>query len=334
MEILQKKRNGVKNLKKYKIYAYILIVVFIILIISFGIYKVMSSNQEQEKKIIEKAQTEIKYIEDRFMVLFNNMNNIQFENYKLSITEINPSSSGEEGQKSSEGQSSGGSESSESSDGNQQESSESSGSSGENTSSVDKESASNSGKSSTKVYTLQESGILINNQDIDWNTEKNEIENMYLSLPTITLDLYQTDAQDQDILSFNSEFDNLAKIVQEENKVTTLSQLVKLYEIVTRFVEKCYDGEQEKIVARTKLNIYKAYSKLDGGNWNDISNDTKAAVEEFSKIMTGTNINDNKQYATNKIYVMLSELQNATEKQDVRIFLIKYKNTLEELTNM
>ena len=34
MEILQKKRNGVKNLKKYKIYAYILIVVFIILIIS------------------------------------------------------------------------------------------------------------------------------------------------------------------------------------------------------------------------------------------------------------------------------------------------------------
>ena len=79
---------------------------------------------------------------------------------------------------------------------------------------------------------------------------------MYLSIPTITLDLYQTTINDKNILNFNTEFDNLTKIVQEENKVETLRQLCKIYEIYVKFLEENNSSDQEKLVAKTKLDIF------------------------------------------------------------------------------
>ena len=312
-------------MKRYKILAYIFIIIIFILAISFGIYKVISSNKNEEENIIEKARTEIEYIDNKLMVLFNNMNNIQFDNFKLSIKDTNTSKADKSG-------------SSSGSSGDSSESSSGSGNSGTESSQKqdegDGKSNSDSSSESIKTYMLDETGVLIGNSDIDWKNVKYEVENMYVSLPTITLDLYQTDAQDQDILDFNSEFDNLTKVVKEENKSLMLQQLVKLYEILVKITDKCYDSIQEQVYSRTKLNIYKAYSKLDSNNWNDIYNDTKMAVDEFSKLMTDSSISNNKQYSINKIYVMLSELQKASEKQDMQVFLIKYKNTLEELNNL
>ena len=312
-------------MKRYKILAYIFIIIIFILAISFGIYKVISSNKNEEENIIEKARTEIEYIDNKLMVLFNNMNNIQFDNFKLSIKDTNTSKADKSG--SSSGSSG---DSSESSSGSGNSGTESS----QNKDDGDGKSNTSSSSESIKTYMLDETGILIGNSDIDWKNVKYEVENMYVSLPTITLDLYQTDAQDQDILDLNSEFDNLTKVVKEENKSLMLQQLVKLYEILVKITDKCYDSIQEQVYSRTKLNIYKAYSKLDSNNWNDIYNDTKMAVDEFSKLMTDSSISNNKQYSINKIYVMLSELQKASEKQDVQIFLLNYKNTLEELNNL
>lgn len=312
-------------MKRYKILAYIFIIIIFILAISFGIYKVISSNKNEEEDIVEKARTEIEYIDNKLMILFNNMNNIQFDNFKLSIKDTNTSKENE-------------SESSSESSGNSSESSSESGNSGEegsqNKDDGDGKSNTSSSSESIKTYMLDETGILIGNSDIDWKNVKYEVENMYVSLPTITLDLYQTDAQDQDILDLNSEFDNLTKVVKEENKNLMLQQLIKIYEVFVKITDKCYDSAQEQINTRTKLNVYKAYSKLDSNNWNDIYNDTKMAVDEFSKLMTDSSISNNKQYSINKIYVMLSELQKASEKQDTQVFLIKYKNTLEELNNL
>ena len=186
-------------MKRYKILAYIFIIIIFILAISFGIYKVISSNKNEEENIIEKARTEIEYIDNKLMVLFNNMNNIQFDNFKLSIKDTNTSKADKSG-------------SSSGSSGDSSESSSGSGNSGEegsqNKDDGDGKSNTSTSSESIKTYMLDETGILIGNSDIDWTNVKYEVENMYVSLPTITLDLYQTDAQDQDILDFNSEFAN------------------------------------------------------------------------------------------------------------------------------
>ena len=330
-------------MKKYKIIAYICIILFLILATSFGTYKVISSNQNKEKEIQEKAKSEVKYLEQNLVKMFNQMNNIEYENYKITISEISPESSNQKSneesqnsQSSEKGKSdSGGSESSSGSETNSQSESEGSESSSDSTSgSGGVKSSGNASGSNTQTYNLEQTGVLTTTEQIDWKKIKNEIENIYLSIPTITLDLYQTQADEQDILSLNSEYDNLTKIIQEENKSNTLNQLVTIYDILVKIADKSLESETEKTVLRTKAHIFKAYSNLEGENWEEISKNTSSAIEEFTKLMTQKDTEEEKQYSINKTYIMISELQKSVEKQDSGIFLIKYKNTLEELSTI
>ena len=61
--------------------------------------------------------------------------------------------------------------------------------------------------------------------------------------------------------------------------------------------------------SKNKTKYIKAYSQLDNGNWEEISNNIKSASDEYSKLMTTTNLKEEKQYTTNKIYIMINELK-------------------------
>lgn len=151
----------------------------------------------------------------------------------------------------------------------------------------------------------------------------------------MTLDLYQTSSNQQDIVNFNKEYDNLVKAVKEENKENTLKELSTLYDYLPRFVENCSDDEKEIVVAKTKNEIFKAYSILEQEDWDKISDNVNNAIQEFTKLVTNvSNQETGNQYNINKTYVMLNELQNAVQIKDKEVFLIKYKNLLEELQNM
>ena len=94
------------------------------------------------------------------------------------------------------------------------------------------------------------------------------------------------------------------------------------------------EDEVYKTLIETKSNIFKGYSKLDEQKWDEIASDIKNATNVYSKLLTNPNIDTSKQYSINKGYIMLNELQKAAEKQDTEIFLIKYKNLLEEINNI
>ena len=128
--------------------------------------------------------------------------------------------------------------------------------------------------------------------------------------------------------------DNLTKGVAEENKENTLSSLSKMYEYIPKFADKVTDDITYKAVINTKNDLFKAYSILDTKNWQEISNDVKGTIDTFSTSLVNTNTDPSKQYTINKIYIMLNELQNAVNSQDESIFLIKYKNILEEMNNL
>lgn len=185
-----------------------------------------------------------------------------------------------------------------------------------------------------KKFELEPIGVLSSSNDIKWKNVKNEIEILYQSIPTITLDLYQLNVAQEDILGFNKEFDVLTTIVKNEDKGETLKTLAKIYEYIPKFLQNATDDEVKKVIAETKKEIFKGYSKLDSKNWEEIGSDTKQAIDKFSKLLSNTNIDSNKQYKISKVFVMVNELQNAVEVQDESVFLIKYKNILEEMNNI
>lgn len=307
-----------KNLKRI---AYI-VLILIITILGFVIYSNANKNDENVKN--EKAFSEIKYVESKLVELFNEMNKIESRNYNIAIGEISKdttqSSSGESSSSSGSGGGEGGTSS-----GGEETSSDSS--SDENTSS------SNSNQDNKK-FELEISGVLTNKEDINWEYIKGEIENLYSSISTITLDLLQINVTQEEILAFNSQLDNLAVAVKDENKENTLSQMSTLYDTLATITQKIQGEETYKILVEIKQNIFKAYSKLDNENWNEIEKDINNAITNYSKLLSDTNIETQNQYVINKGYVLINELKNAVNLKDISVFLIKYKYLLEELNSL
>lgn len=311
-------------MKKFKRIAYI-ILILIVAILSLTIYTNATENNSNSEK--EKTFTELKYVETKLIDLLNTMNNIKTKNYDLEVGELSKESTQKATQDSSSGQGSQGGSSGGGQSGSQGgQSSGSSGQSGQTGNTGDEE--------SKKKYDLKLSGVLTNNEEINWDYVKNEVELLYTSIPTITLDMYQLQINKDDILNFNKELDKLAIIVKNENKEQTLAQLTKMYAYLPNFFQNVADENWYKVVTDTKVNIFKGYSKLDGRDWQAISNDIQNAINEYTKLMSDTSIKQEKQYAINKGYIMLNELQNAVNTQDASVFLIKYKNLIEQIDNL
>ena len=327
--------------KKNKIF-YSILVTFIVIIIGFGIYFV-SANQQNQEDINDKILSELDYVEETLVKFFNQMNNIEYENYKLSVESMDKSQSTEkEGQSntSNEGSDSKSSDSNQENSGGQDQSSSSSQeSNGEaksgttDTNNTTQNNSSQGNSSDSQKFVLESTGVLTESRNIEWSKVKIQVENLYVSLPTITLDLYQTSNSKEDILNFSTDIDNLIVAIKNENKEETLAQLVKLYEYMLKFIKNVKADELKSIEYETKYQILKAYSKLDSGDWQSMASDIDGAIQIFTEVITSVN-NENKQYNLNKIYVMLQEMKNAIVKQDTEIFLIKYKNLVEELNNL
>lgn len=311
-------------MKNFKRIAYI-VLILIVAILSFSVYT--NANKENSNGQ-EKTFTKLKYLESKLINLMNTMNNINTKNYEIEVGNLS---------KEATEQATGGNSSNQGGQGSQGSSSSGGGQSSQGGQS---QGGNNSGSSNSqdeqnqKKFDLKLSGVLTNNEEVNWDYVKNEVELLYTSIPTITLDMYQLQINKEDILNFNQELDNLAIVVKNENKEETLAQLSKMYEFLPKFFESTTDENWYKIVADTKDDIFKAYSRLDSQNWIEIGNDVQNAINEYTKLMSETDIIQEKQYSINKGYIMINELQNAVNSQDISIFLIKYKNLIEEIDNL
>ena len=320
-------------MKNFKRISYIILIV-IILILSLIIYFSASKNNDNEQD--KKGVSEIRYVESKLVDLINSMNNIESRNYKISVSEVSKETSENSGETSSgSGSNSGGSSSSsggDSSDGSGSQSDSGQSQGGSSQTSAGNESAEN--QDDNKKFELTPSGVLTNNEDINWDIIKSEVENMYSSIPTVTIDLYQLNLNQEDILNFNKEYDNLTVAVKNESKEETLSALSKLYDFMPKFIKNTSEEESYKKVLQTKADIFKAYSKLDAGDWGQIESDINNSIQTYSQLLSDTNVDESKQYNLSKGYIMLNELQNAVKLKDTEVFLIKYKNLIEELNSI
>ena len=306
-------------MEKYKI------IIFIVLILVFIISGILIYNNEiknKEQNQQEKITAQIDFLETKFVNLFNALNNIETRNYSISVKEMSKQTT----EKVDEGASS------EGGDASKKENKTSTGGNLENSNTeTNKEDQNNE---DSQKYELRLSGILTNPNEIDWENIKGEIEILYTSIPTITLDLYEAKVNKEEILAFNNEYDKLITIAKNQNKEETLMQLSVLYGYIPKFLENTTNDEIKKSIIETKKYIFNAYSRLDTQDWNYIGENVKNAINEYSKLMTNINIDKNKMHTVNKAYVIINEMQNAVDIKDTSVFLIKYKNLLEELDNI
>lgn len=309
-------------------------VILIILIICV-LFSLTGCGKKQSKEELskQKLDQEIQYLDTKFVSLMNMLNNISFSNYKVTSEEVKEDKDESKGNSSESEQS----DSKSSSEGGASSESEgnSDSNSNSNSSSESKEESSSGGdgKEQNKIFKLTEDNILSSdpNVDIAWDLIKSEIENLYSIWTTITIDMHTAGVNSDDILEFNTLLDSLGVQAKDENKQGSLENLSKLYNLLPKYLNSYSNDEIKKSVLNTKAHLLTAFSIVDTDRWEDMHVEILKANQEFSTIINNVNIDKNKKLNVNRAYLLLKEAQNSIETKDKDIFLIKYKNTIQEL---
>lgn len=179
-------------------------------------------------------------------------------------------------------------------------------------------------------YSMVPNTILNADKTINWKNLKLEIENLNNTWPSIIVDLYKANVDNKKLTEFSDLINTCIGNIKNENRTETLNSLAKLYEYIPVFLEKIVTDDQQVALAKTKVEVIKAYVNIDFENWDGFKSNLDSAISNFEPIVNNTNEAE-KEYNIRKAYVLLQEFKNAVDTNDKDLLFMKYKNLMEEL---
>ena len=304
---------------KRSILIFSIIIVIIISVITFFYI----NNNKTENIPTLKTEEEIEHLQERIISMMNSLNNITLSNAVLVEEKTeNKNENKQEGQ-------------------NQEQSGNSSSNQSEKESSQNQESGS-SNKSNTQAsppnettkYRIQNDSILVNeNNSIDWEYIKTNAEAIHSSWSIATIDLHSLNVNNEDILNFGVTLDQMTISAKQEDKTATLNNLASLYGFFPKYVEQISEDKEKINLCYTKTCVLNSYALMEQDKWDEMKVQCTNAINYFTNILNNMNQNTQNQNKVSKIYVLLNELNNSINLKDKEIFMIKYRNVMEELVN-
>ena len=179
-------------------------------------------------------------------------------------------------------------------------------------------------------YSMVPNTILNADKTINWKNLKLEIENLNNTWPSIIVDLYKANVDNKKLTEFSDLINTCIGNIKNKNRTETLNSLAKLYEYIPVFLEKIASDNKQIELAKTKVEVIKAYVNIDFENWDGFKSNLDSAISKFEPIVNNTNEAE-KEYNIRKAYVLLQEFKNAVDTNDKDLLFIKYKNLMEEL---
>ena len=279
-----------------------IIIFFILLILIAGSSFAIWKNKEKpndEEKINSKLDSEMEYLNTSLISIANGLNNIVIQEYEITESSNNNTSSDSSNNTSKNDNSS-------------------------------KENSSNESNNETSKISFSMTQNTINTDEIDWKNLESEISNLYKSWSEIIIDLNKVNGNNENILKFSNDLDETTKYIKAQDKVNSLSMAAKLYSYLPQFME-LYEKDGRKIAfMQTKTNIIRAYSIIEQEKWEEIKKEISSSINSFNTILNDVNNNKN-QYNINKTYVLLNEFNNSIDTNDKEILYIKYRNLIQEI---
>lgn len=273
-----------------------------------------TANEDMKLKLIQ----EIDYLDTKIVSILNSLNNISLQEYTITSEEISlekkSDTSNSGGQSNSEKSSSQNGQS-----GNQQSNSQTQSENGNN----------------INITQMKSQNILeIDENNIEWQIIKNEIETINEAWTVIILDLSSLNVDTNNILNFSSILDESILSIKNEDKQTSLRNLAKLYSIIPN-LEKGVGAETSiQNIKQVKSNIINAYTVIEQEEWTEVENNITKAEENLKNVINDMKYIQNKEYKVNKTYVLLKELQNSLSYRDKKLFYVKYKNLMESINSL
>lgn len=250
-----------------------------------------SKEKTDEEQLRDKNISEIDYLDNYIMLLINSINNIDLKQYDAKIEKT------------------------------------------ENLNEILQESEETSSEdtgNNVVQYSMVPNTVLNADKTINWENLKLEIENLNNTWPSIIVDLYKANVDNNKLTEFSDLINTCIGNIKNENRTETLNSLAKLYEYIPVFLEKIVTDNQQVELAKTKVEVIKAYINIDLENWDGLKGNLDSAISNFEPIVNNTNEAE-KEYNIRKAYVLLQEFKNAVDTKDKDLLFMKYKNLMEEL---
>lgn len=250
-----------------------------------------SKEKTDEEQLRDKNISEIDYLDNYIILLINSINNIDLKQYDAKIEKT------------------------------------------ENLNEIlqeNEETSSEDTGNNVVQYSMVPNTVLTADKTINWKNLKLEIENLNNTWPSIIVDLYKANVDNNKLTEFSDLINTCIGNIKNENRTETLNSLAKLYEYIPVFLEKIVHDDQQVELAKTKVEVIKAYVNIDLENWDGLKGNLDSAISNFEPIVNNTNEAE-KEYNIRKAYVLLQEFKNALDTKDKDLLFMKYKNLIEEL---
>lgn len=276
-------------------------------------------SQEQPQDLKNKVNEEINYLDTKIVSLINSLNGINLQNYKVETQEITAPETSSQSEQNSQS----------SSQGSEQAGGGESGSSGEQQSQGGE---SSSKKETAKISEMKTTSILVNTDNkINWDNIKAEIELMYSTWDTIIIDLYKLNIQTEDINSFSSTLNEATMNIKNEDVLNSINTLAKLYSYLPNYLEHISNNTKEVNIKTTKLHVINALAMVKASDWEAVNSEINNAIDSYTLVLNDLEYTKGKEHITNRIYIILTEMNNSLVNQNSDIFYINYKNVMNEL---
>lgn len=291
-----------------KIVFFILLFIILFSIIMILIKYFIKKNEDSKannSQIVEKVSSEIDYLDNTLIDIFNYINNIQENTSSIEKTSVNLEKSN---------------------------TSTSSSSKSENNQDTSKDQSSSENES-TNIANVTNSSVLMSSNDIDWESIETKTEEIYKTWPIIEIDLNSLNVSDNNILEFNSYLDSLISNTKDQKKIETLDDLGKLYELLYKYMSEYSNDTEKNDIQNIKSKLINAYVYTEKSKWKDSLNELSTIEVTIDKLNNDMS-KKLSQDKLNKIYVILKEIIKSANEENKDLFYLKFVNIEEELNKL
>ena len=281
----------------------IITVVFLLAVIILSsiliIFKHINNFKKNEQfYLYEKISEEIKYYDSNIISAMNKLNNIVTYRYRITTERIDVS---------------------------KDQNSESEATSSEKTDNLN----STENEDSVLISESNQVESLDNDEKQNWLDICYIYDNLYLTWPTFSLDLYKANISDEIIENLGYGLDGIAQSIKAKDKNSCLNNLYNCYLLFPKIIELISNDSFYLNTYNSKVAFLNSYILVNQGKWENVLSSIESTIYYIN-----CNISISKEkdvYNYKKIYIMLEDIKNCVELNDTDIFFMKYKNIIQQM---
>lgn len=182
-----------------------------------------------------------------------------------------------------------------------------------------------------KIANKHAKGEYIEDEEFKWDYLKGDMQKINDSWNTLILDLTEVNVQNQVIIGFSTDLNDLLISVSKENESAMLDKLNDMYAKVILFKES-YSQEKNRIEKnKIKNDVLGVYCLVNKNDYQTAKTKATTTVENYKSLMNDIQYAEENAYNLNKIYVLLEEFNNAIQTENYDLIRMKYIVTIENL---